>query len=61
MPTEAGWRFEDFAADLMLQCEEGVIDDSPNYESLNVLVNQKRSPISAAISITFDMPEAVSV
>lgn len=53
--TDAGWRMEEFVADLMLQCKEGIIDDSPNYESLSVLMNQKRSPISSAISITFDI------
>lgn len=53
--TDTGWRLEGFAADLMLQCKEGLIDDSPNFESVAVLANQKRRPISAAVSITFEM------
>lgn len=53
--TTAGWRIEDFVADLMLQCKEGIIDDSPNYESLTVIMNQRGRPISAAVSITFDV------
>ncbi|SMN02566.1 hypothetical protein SPONN_1311 [uncultured Candidatus Thioglobus sp.] len=54
---EGGWKLEDFAADLMLQCKAGLVDDSPNYESLAILMNQKQRPISAAVSITFDMDE----
>jgi len=53
--TASGWRLEEFAADLMLQCKEGLIDNSPNFESVAILANQKRRPISAAISISFEM------
>lgn len=52
---ESGWRLEDFAADFMLACKEGLIDDSENFESIAVLANQKRRPISAAVSITFEI------
>jgi len=53
--SSGGWRLEEFAADLMLQCKEGLIDDSPNFESVSILANQKRRPISAAVSISFEI------
>jgi len=49
-----GWRFEYFIADLLLRCKEGLIDDSPNFETLQELLHQKSNPISAALSITID-------
>jgi hypothetical protein len=49
----AGWRLEDFA-ELMLQCKEGLKDDSPNYESLEVLAQQKQRPVATVVSFTFD-------
>jgi len=51
----AGWRLEYFIADLMLQCKEGIIDDSPSFETMLNFMNQKRRPMSSALSITFDM------
>jgi len=53
----AGWRLEYFVTDLMLECKEGLIDDSPNYESLLILMNQKNFPMSCSMSITFDIDE----
>ncbi|MEO1580211.1 MAG: hypothetical protein AAFR91_00085 [Pseudomonadota bacterium] len=53
----AGWRMEGFAADLMLQCKEGFVDDSPNFESVAIIFDQKRLPMSAGIAITFDIPD----
>jgi len=54
---QAGWRLEDFAAELMLKCKVGLIDDSDNYESLMILMNQKQRPMSCALSLTFDVNE----
>lgn len=54
---QAGWTLEYFIADLMLQCKEGMIDDSPNFETMLNFMNSKRSPMSSALSITFDMDE----
>ncbi len=54
---EAGWRLEYFVIDLMLKCKEGLIDDSPNFESLQALLSQKSNPISAALSVTIDLNE----
>ena len=51
----SGWRLENFVTDLMLECKEGLIDDSPNFESLRILMDQKRRPMSCALSITFDI------
>lgn len=53
----AGWRLEHFVGNLMLDCKEGLIDDSPNFEHMLELMNQKSRPMSSALSITFDMPE----
>ena len=52
---EAGWRLEYFINDLFIGCKEGLIDDSPNFETLMALLRQKSSPISSALSITFDV------
>jgi hypothetical protein len=52
-----GWRLEYFVADLLMGCKEGLIDDSPNFETLLELLRQKSSPISAALSITIDLEE----
>lgn len=52
-----GWRFEYFLADLIFGCKEGLIDDSPNFNTLQELLYQKTSPISAALSITVDLKE----
>lgn len=53
----SGWRLENFVSDLMLECKEGLVDDSPNFESLSILMNQKSRPMSCALSITFDIQD----
>lgn len=53
----AGWRLENFVSDLMLECKEGLVDDTTNFESLRILMNQKRQPMSCALSITFDVQD----
>jgi len=35
----------------------GLVDDSRNFETMIALLNQKSSPISAAISVTVDFNE----
>ena len=64
LPTElsgqdftAGWRLENFVSDLMVECKEGLVDDSANFESLLILMNQKSLPMSCALSITFDIQD----
>lgn len=52
---DAGWRLEYFINDLLIGCKEGLIDDSPNFETMVNLLRQKSSPISSALSITFDV------
>lgn len=52
---DSGWRLEHFINDLFIGCKEGLIDDSPNFETLTALLSQKSSPISSALSITFDV------
>ena len=54
---EGGWRLEYFIADLMLECKEGLIDDSPNFETLYEIMSRKSSPIAASLAITFDLTE----
>lgn len=51
---DAGWRLEHFIVDLMMGCKEGIIDDSPNFETMVRFMNDKRSPMSSSLSITFD-------
>ncbi len=53
--AEAGWRLENFVVDRFIACKEGLIDDTTNYEVLHTLMTAKSSPISSAISITFDV------
>lgn len=57
LQADAGWRLEDFVCDLFLMCKVGLVDDSKNFETMIALLNQKSSPISAAISVTFDFNE----
>jgi len=52
-----GWRLEFFIVDLVMQCKEGLIDDSPNFETLQELLRRKSSPIAAALSITIDLQD----
>lgn len=54
---DAGWRLEYFIVDLMMACKEGIIDDSPNFETVLHFLNDKRSPMSSSLSITIDSPE----
>jgi len=57
LQCHAGWRLEDFAADLVLKCKAGLVDESSNFESLAILMQQKQRPMSCALSITFDIQE----
>jgi hypothetical protein len=54
---QCGWRLEFFIADLMMACKEGLIDDSPNFQSVHQFLSSKRRPMSSSLSITLDMPE----
>jgi hypothetical protein len=51
----AGWRLEYFVTDLLLDCKEGLIDNSPNFETLLFIMSRKTSPIAASLSITIDL------
>jgi hypothetical protein len=53
----AGWRVEGFVCDHFIAGDEGLVDDSPNFKTMIGLLNQKSSPISSALSITFDYEE----
>lgn len=55
--STSGWRLEHFVNELFIACKKGKIDDSPNFQLLLNLMNQKSSPISSAISISFDLDE----
>ena len=55
--SKAGWRLENFINDLFIDGNEGLVDDSPNFETMINLLSQKSSPISSALSITFDIEE----
>ncbi len=56
-PDTAGWRIEGFICNHFITGNEGLIDDSPNFKTMIGLLNQKSSPISSALSITFDYEE----
>lgn len=53
--SHAGWRMEDFICNSFIDGNEGFIDDSPNFEQIVGLLSQKTSPVSSALSITFDV------
>jgi hypothetical protein len=55
--SDGGWRMEHFINDLFIGGNEGMVDDSPNFETMIGLLSQKSSPISSALSITFDIEE----
>jgi len=52
-----GWRLEYFVTDLMLECKEGLIDDSPNFDTLSEIMSRKTGPIAASLAITIDLTE----
>lgn len=54
-----GWRMEHFICDQFIGGNEGLVDKSPNFEVMSSLMNQKSSPISSALSITFDYDETL--
>jgi hypothetical protein len=41
----------------MMACKEGVIDESPNFETVLRFLNDKRRPMSSSLSITLDINE----
>ncbi|MBD1862354.1 MULTISPECIES: hypothetical protein [Trichocoleus] len=53
----AGWKMENFICDLFINGKEGLVDDSPNFQTMLRIMSQKTSPISSALSITFDFEE----
>ena len=50
----AGWRIEGFICDHFITGNEGLVDESPDFKTMIGLLSQKTSPISSALSITFD-------
>ena len=48
---------EGFICDHFITGDEGLVDDSLNFQTMIGLLNQKSSPISSAVSITFDYEE----
>jgi hypothetical protein len=55
--SDGGWRMEHFICDSFIGGNVGLVDDSPNFEVMVNIMSQKSSPISAALSITFDFEE----
>lgn len=51
-----GWRLENFVVDLLLECEEGYIANSPSDGGLNYIFTRRSGPISAALALTIDAP-----
>jgi hypothetical protein len=50
----AGWRIESFICDHFVTGNEGLVDESPDFRTMIGLLSEKTSPISSALSITFD-------
>lgn len=51
-----GWRLESYIVEQLLACKDGLVDTTPKYEHLNHIFSYKQRPISAAITITCDIP-----
>lgn len=51
------WRLEDFAVDLLLSCQTGLIARSPDDYGLRQIFYRRSGPIGTAIAITVDGPE----
>lgn len=54
--SKAGWRLENFVADLLIECEVGYIAASRGDAGLNYVFNRRSGPIAAAIAVTIDAP-----
>lgn len=54
---EAGWSFERFVVELLLQCKVGRITDVRSDEGLFQVFYRRSGPIAAAVSVTIDAPE----
>jgi hypothetical protein len=54
--STGGWRLEHFVVDLVLNCLEGYVAESPSDGGLNYIFNRRTGPISAALAITLDAP-----
>jgi hypothetical protein len=50
----SGWRMEGFICDQFITGTEGLVDKSRDFQTMTRLLSQKTSPISSALSITFD-------
>jgi len=57
--TPAGWRLEDFVADLAVDCHEGYHAASPEEPGLQRIFTRRAGPISSAVSIIIDAPDGV--
>ena len=55
--SAAGWRLENFAADLLMDCEEGYRTDTRQDRALVALFTERAAPIAAAVAVTFDAPD----
>lgn len=51
------WRLEDFAVDLLLSCQTGLVAKSPDDYGLRQIFYRQTGPIAAAIGITVDAPK----
>jgi hypothetical protein len=50
-----GWRLENFVADEVLRCRQGVLFDGSADQNLLSLFYRRSAPIQAAISITIEV------
>jgi hypothetical protein len=55
-----GWPLESFICDEILGCREGDQFDSINEQKMMRLFNRRSGPISAAIAVTIEAPDAIA-
>ena len=56
-----GWRLEYFMTDLLLGCTEGRRVTREDKQTLEALFHRRSGPIAAAIAVTIEVPEGVTL
>jgi hypothetical protein len=54
----AGWRLEEWVADLLLTCKEGRPYNSPDETMVHTMLERRSGPIGAAIAIHIELPDS---
>ncbi len=54
---DIGWKLEDFVVEHLLTCKQGYVAERRDDNGLRQVFYRRSGPISAAIALTFDMPD----